>query len=161
MAEENRTAAKASVPAERLQLYDRLIAAVPGVVRKGASMPYTSVNGHMFSYLYAGQSRAPPAEQRSRSVHRALRDDPPIVLLVVGLLGGLGRRLALLAVIVFGLFILQSVFVAMRTSAPTVAALHPVNGFLILLLALLIAHDSWAARARADRSLPGASWPDP
>jgi hypothetical protein len=71
----------------------------------------------------------------------------PIVLLVVGLLGGLGRRLALLAALEFVLFILQSVFVAMRTSAPAVAALHPVNGFLILLVALLIVRESWAARA--------------
>jgi len=71
----------------------------------------------------------------------------PIVLLVVGLLGGLGRRQALLAALEFVLFILQSVFVAMRTSAPAVAALHPVNGFLILLIALLIARESWSARA--------------
>ena len=71
----------------------------------------------------------------------------PIILVVVGLVGGLGRRLALLAVLEFALFILQSVFVAMRTSAPAVAALHPVNGFLILLIALLIVRESWAARA--------------
>jgi len=71
----------------------------------------------------------------------------PIVLLVVGLLGGLGRRQALLAALEFVLFILQSVFVAMRTSAPAVAALHPVNGFLILLIALLIARESLSARA--------------
>jgi hypothetical protein len=37
----------------------------------------------------------------------------------------------------------------MRTSAPAVAALHPVNGFLILLIALLIARESLAARASA------------
>jgi hypothetical protein len=73
----------------------------------------------------------------------------PIVLIVAGLLGGLGRRLALLAALVFGLFILQSVFVLMRTSAPAVAALHPVNGFLILLLAIVIARESWLARAAA------------
>lgn len=73
----------------------------------------------------------------------------PIVLLVAGLLGGLGRRLALLAALEFGLFILQSVFVAMRSSAPAVAALHPLNGFLILLLAIIIARDSWLARAAA------------
>lgn len=73
----------------------------------------------------------------------------PIVLLVAGLLGGLGRRLALLAALEFVLFILQSVFVLMRTSAPAVAALHPVNGFLILLIALLIARESLAARASA------------
>jgi hypothetical protein len=38
---------------EKLLLYDRLIAAVPGLQRKGASVPYTSLNGNMFSYLTA------------------------------------------------------------------------------------------------------------
>lgn len=78
----------------------------------------------------------------------------PIVLLVAGLLGGLGRRLALIAVLEFVLFILQSVFVVMRTSAPAVAALHPLNGFLILLLAIVIARESWAARAAATGAPP-------
>jgi uncharacterized protein DUF6220 len=71
----------------------------------------------------------------------------PIVLLVLGLLGGMGRRDALLAAGIFGLFILQSVFVAMRTSTPAVAALHPVNGFLILFLAIVLARDSWMMRS--------------
>jgi hypothetical protein len=75
----------------------------------------------------------------------------PIVLLVVGLLGGLGRRPAILAIVVFGLFMLQSVFVAMRDSAPTVAALHPVNGFVILSLAVLMARDATLGR-RATKS---------
>jgi hypothetical protein len=45
-------AAKASpIPAERLAAYDRVIATLPGVERKGATVPYTSLNGHMFSYL--------------------------------------------------------------------------------------------------------------
>ena len=73
----------------------------------------------------------------------------PVVLLVVGLLGGLGRRLAILAIVVFGLFMLQSVFIAMRESAPTVAALHPVNGFVILSLAVLMARDATLARRAA------------
>jgi hypothetical protein len=34
-----------------LDLYDRLIATQPDVQRKGATMPYTSHNGHMFSFL--------------------------------------------------------------------------------------------------------------
>jgi hypothetical protein len=34
-----------------LDLYDRLIATQPDVQRKGATMPYTSLNGHMFSFL--------------------------------------------------------------------------------------------------------------
>ena len=39
------------VPAEKLELYKKLVATVPGVPLKGATLPYTSVNGHMFSYL--------------------------------------------------------------------------------------------------------------
>jgi TfoX/Sxy family transcriptional regulator of competence genes len=38
-------------PADKLELYDKLVASLPGVERKGATVPYTSVNGHMFSYL--------------------------------------------------------------------------------------------------------------
>jgi TfoX/Sxy family transcriptional regulator of competence genes len=34
-----------------LDLYDQVIASEPDVQRKGATMPYTSVNGHMFSFL--------------------------------------------------------------------------------------------------------------
>lgn len=36
---------------EALTLYDRLVAGHPEVERKGKTMPYTSVNGHMFSIL--------------------------------------------------------------------------------------------------------------
>ena len=81
----------------------------------------------------------------------------PIILLVTGLIAGLGRRAALMAAGIFGLFILQSVFVGLRDSAPEVAALHPVNGFLILLLSILLARDAWMARGRAttdDDALP-------
>ena len=42
---------KSSVPADKLKLYEKLVAMTPGVERKGAAMPYTSVNGHMFSFL--------------------------------------------------------------------------------------------------------------
>ena len=38
-------------PADRIDAYDRLIATRSEVVRKGASIPYTSLNGHMTSYL--------------------------------------------------------------------------------------------------------------
>jgi len=41
----------AGVPADKLELYEKLVASHPGVERKGASMPYTSLNGHMFSFL--------------------------------------------------------------------------------------------------------------
>ena len=70
----------------------------------------------------------------------------PILLLVIGLIGGLGRGLAILAAVIFGLFLLQSVFVAMRDSSAAIAALHPVNGFLITLLAIYVAREAWLAR---------------
>ena len=71
----------------------------------------------------------------------------PLILQVLGLVAGLGRRMALLAAGIFGLFLLQSVFVGLRATAPEVAALHPVNGFLITLLAIVLARDAWIARA--------------
>jgi hypothetical protein len=37
--------------ADRLVLYDKLVATVSEVERKGATVPYTACNGHMFSYL--------------------------------------------------------------------------------------------------------------
>jgi hypothetical protein len=44
-------AKKSSIPAAKLALYEKLIAAIPEIERKGAVHPYTSLNGHMFSYL--------------------------------------------------------------------------------------------------------------
>lgn len=70
----------------------------------------------------------------------------PLVLLVLGFLGGMGRRVAIMAAVILGLVILQSVFVALRSSSPAIAALHPVNGFLILLVAVLLARESWGMR---------------
>jgi peptidoglycan/LPS O-acetylase OafA/YrhL len=70
-----------------------------------------------------------------------------LVLLVAAMVGRLGRRQIGLAVLLLVLFTLQSVFVAVRTEYPAVAALHPVNGFLILLVTLIVACDAWSARA--------------
>ena len=39
------------MPQDVLDLYDRLIATQPDVQRKGATVPYTWLNGHMFSFL--------------------------------------------------------------------------------------------------------------
>ena len=43
--------AQSEVPADKLALYETLVATLPGVERKGATVPYTSVNGNMFSLL--------------------------------------------------------------------------------------------------------------
>jgi hypothetical protein len=38
-------------PPEKVRLYEALIATLSGVERKGAAMPYTSLNGNMFTIL--------------------------------------------------------------------------------------------------------------
>src|SRR5580700_5334362 len=43
--------AAAAAPLDKLALYEKLVATNPKVERKGATVPYTSLNGHMFSYL--------------------------------------------------------------------------------------------------------------
>jgi hypothetical protein len=43
--------AKSAIPAGKLELYEKLIATHPKLERKGAVHPYTSLNGHMFTYL--------------------------------------------------------------------------------------------------------------
>ena len=40
-----------TVPSDKLESYEKLVATNPRVERKGATVPYTSLNGHMFSYL--------------------------------------------------------------------------------------------------------------
>jgi len=39
------------IPAATMELYEKLIATNPDIERKGDVHPYTSMNGHMFSYL--------------------------------------------------------------------------------------------------------------
>jgi hypothetical protein len=43
--------ATGTAPLEKLKLYEKLVATNPNVERKGDTVPYTSLNGHMFSYL--------------------------------------------------------------------------------------------------------------
>ena len=42
---------KAQMPAEKLAQYTAAVKATPGAELKGASMPYTAVNGNMNSFL--------------------------------------------------------------------------------------------------------------
>ena len=54
--------------ATNLALYEKLVATNPNVDRKGATMPYTSLNGHMFSLLTKEGKlalRLPPEEREA------------------------------------------------------------------------------------------------
>lgn len=50
-------AKKGRIPAEKVALYEKVVAGVPGVERKGADNPYTSVNGNMYSLLLSPEGR--------------------------------------------------------------------------------------------------------
>jgi hypothetical protein len=51
-------AKKSSIPSDRVVLYERLIATIPEIERKGAANPYTSLNGNMFTLLHQSRSLA-------------------------------------------------------------------------------------------------------
>ncbi len=40
-----------NAPEDKVALYEKVVTATAGAERKGATMPYTSTNGHMWSYL--------------------------------------------------------------------------------------------------------------
>ena len=57
---------KKNPPPEKVDLYAKLVATNPDVEQKGESVPYTSLNGNMFSYLHASGAmalRLPEAER--------------------------------------------------------------------------------------------------
>jgi TfoX/Sxy family transcriptional regulator of competence genes len=48
---------KSRIPAEKVALYEKLLASQPEIERKGADNPYTAVNGNMFSLLLSPEGR--------------------------------------------------------------------------------------------------------
>jgi len=88
----------------------------------------------------------------------------PLLLLALSAAGRLGRRQVIYAAGLFGMFMLQSIFVAVRGDLPMIAALHPVNGFAILFVGIAMGREAWAARegseaasAAIPQSAPGTA----
>ncbi len=60
---------KSPIPAEKVALYEKLLATQPEIERKGADNPYTAVNGNMFSLLLSPEGRMAlrlPKEEREQ-----------------------------------------------------------------------------------------------
>jgi hypothetical protein len=70
-------------------------------------------------------------------------------MLLIAVFGRLGRRLIGLTALTLVQMVLQSVFVAVRDDFPMVAALHPLNGFGVLLVTIAIARLAWLGRRAA------------
>lgn len=74
-----------------------------------------------------------------------------IVLFALALIGRVGRRNIALTVVLFIQGILQSVFILQRDTSPAIAALHPVNGVLMLIIGIYLGVDAWRM-VRAERA---------
>jgi hypothetical protein len=75
-----------------------------------------------------------------------------IVLFVLALIGRVGRLDIALTVLLFVQgAILQSVFILQRDTSPAIAALHPVNGVLMLIIGIYLGVDAWRM-VRAERA---------
>jgi len=60
---------RSPIPAHKVALYQKLLATIPEIERKGAENPYTSVNGNMFSLLLSPAGRMAlrlPKEEREQ-----------------------------------------------------------------------------------------------
>jgi len=66
-----------------------------------------------------------------------------LAIVIVALVGREPRRIIGLSLLLIVLFALQSVFVALREDLPAIAALHPLNGFLILGTTIVLTRLTW------------------
>jgi TfoX/Sxy family transcriptional regulator of competence genes len=66
-------------PQDKLALYDQLVATHPEIERKGKTMPYTSVNGHMFTILDKSGSLGIRLSKADREAFVAKYASPPFV----------------------------------------------------------------------------------
>src|SRR5580704_1861209 len=60
------TKKKCNIPADKQALYDKLLATNPKIEQKGAANPYTSLNGHMFTYLNSSGTLALRLPEKER-----------------------------------------------------------------------------------------------
>ncbi len=69
------TAKKSAIPADKVELYDKLIATNPSIERRGATHPYTSLNGNMFTLLNPpGNLAIRLPEEERQTVHQEVQD---------------------------------------------------------------------------------------
>jgi hypothetical protein len=70
----------ASAPADKVALYQKLVATDPRVERKGAAFPYTSLNGNMFSILGKDGVLCLRLPERARDAFVAKYKTKPVIM---------------------------------------------------------------------------------
>jgi hypothetical protein len=86
-----------------------------------------------------------PATFRTHAEFGYLWEWLAVILVIAAIAGRLGRFQIGGAILLIVLLAFQSVFIAVRATQPTVAALHPVNGFVIGIVAFVMAWRAWQA----------------
>ena len=66
-------------PQDKLDLYEKLLTSHPEIERKGKTMPYTSVNGHMFTLLSKDGVLGIRLAREDREAFVAEYQSPPFV----------------------------------------------------------------------------------
>ena len=63
---------KSRAASDKVALYDKLIATMPEIERKGDANPYTSLNGNMFTLLHQSEALAIrlPEDERKKFLNR-------------------------------------------------------------------------------------------
>jgi hypothetical protein len=72
-------ARSAMIPAEKLAAYEALVATRPEAERKGDKIPYTAVNGHMFSSLDGDGNMALRLSESDRAAFVAQYETKPVI----------------------------------------------------------------------------------
>jgi Family of unknown function (DUF6220) len=73
-----------------------------------------------------------------------------IVVVITALLARAGGRQALLSFVLLVLYIVQTILPTLRTTSPTLAALHPVNALLVFGLGVVVARRALSLARQPD-----------
>lgn len=70
---------KTTIPQDKIDRYERVLAMHPELERKGAANPYTSLNGHMFSGLNKEGELGLRLSKTDREAFQARYNSPPFI----------------------------------------------------------------------------------
>lgn len=60
-------------------IYNEIVASIPGIERKGKANPYTSLNGHMFSFLDKEGKLGIRLSEEDKAAFEAKYNSPPFI----------------------------------------------------------------------------------
>lgn len=112
-------------------------------------------------FFFAGVGAFGAADYGPHAITGLLLVPASLVLLLLALAGGVGRRKAGLSALLFVLFIVQVLLAGMaRDVSPWIGALHPVNALVLLYVTFKLAHTRRVQTAMAGQPTSEAGVPE-